>query len=150
MLIKIEAKNEHQLAERTSEVNRIVQSFETLYPPRFTTDEKEYGLYWTIRSGIFPAVGSMRPVGTTCLIEDVAFPMEVFADAVENLRAILDRNGYQDAVIYGHALEGNYHFILNQAFDTPESLAQYETMMNEVAELVVGKYDGSLKAGWWF
>ncbi len=146
LLIKIEAKNEHQLAERTSEVNRIIQSFKTLYPPRFTTDEKEYGLYWTIRSGIFPAVGSMRPVGTTCLIEDVAFPMEVFADAVENLRAILDRNGYHDAVIYGHALEGNYHFILNQAFDTPESLAQYEAMMKEVAELVVGKYDGSLKA----
>ncbi len=146
LLVKVEAESEHELAERTSEVNKIISHFKTLYPVRFTTDEKEYGVYWALRSGIFPSVGSMRPVGTTCLIEDVAFPMEVFADAVENLRAILDRNGYDDAVIYGHALEGNYHFILNQSFDSSESIEQYERMMNEVVELVVDKYDGSLKA----
>lgn len=146
LLIKIEAANEHDLAENTAKVNDIVSGFKTLYPARFTTDEKEYSAYWTMRSGIFPKVGGTRPIGTTCLIEDVAFPIEVFADAIEDLRAILDRTGYGEAVIYGHALDGNYHFILNQAFDTPEAIAQYEKMMNEVIDLVVDKYDGSLKA----
>lgn len=146
LLIKIEAESEHELAEKTAKVNQIVSGFKTLYPARFTTDEKEYSAYWTMRSGIFPTVGGTRPIGTTCLIEDVAFPMEVFADAIEDLRDILDRNGYGEAVIYGHALEGNYHFILNQAFSTPEAIAQYEKLMNEVIDLVVDKYDGSLKA----
>jgi D-lactate dehydrogenase len=146
LLIKIEAESEHDLADKTTKVNNIVSGFKTLYPVRFTTDEKEYNAYWTMRSGIFPTVGGTRPIGTTCLIEDVAFHMDVFADAIEDLRDILDRNGYGEAVIYGHALEGNYHFILNQAFDTPEAIAQYEKMMNEVIDLVVDKYDGSLKA----
>jgi D-lactate dehydrogenase len=146
LLIQIEADSEHALAGYTAEVNQIIAGFKTLYPVRFTTDEKEYSVYWTLRSGIFPSVGGTRPVGTTCLIEDVAFPMEVFADAVEDVRNILDGNGYGDAVIYGHALEGNYHFILNQSFDTPQAVAQYEKMMSEVVDLVVDKYDGSLKA----
>ncbi|MDR1808914.1 MAG: FAD-binding oxidoreductase [Prevotella sp.] len=146
LLIQIEAEHEHTLAGYTAEVSQIISEFKALYPVRFTTDEKEYGAYWTMRAGIFPSVGGTRPVGTTCLIEDVAFPMEVFADAVEDVRNILDRNGYGDAVIYGHALEGNYHFILNQSFDTPQAVAQYEKMMNEIVDLVVDKYDGSLKA----
>ncbi len=146
LLIKIEAENEHELAEKTAKVNEIVAKFKTLYPVRFTTDEKEYSAYWTMRSGIFPTVGGTRPIGTTCLIEDVAFPIDVFADAIEDLRDILDKNGYEEAVIYGHANDGNYHFILNQAFDTPEAIAQYENMMNKVVDLVVDKYEGSLKA----
>ena len=146
LLIKIEAENGHDLAENTAKVKSIVSNFKTLYPARFTTDEKEYSAYWTMRSGIFPKVGGTRPIGTTCLIEDIAFPIEVFADAIEDLRGILDRNGYPDAVIYGHALDGNYHFILNQFFDTPEAIVQYDKMMQEVISLVVDKYDGSLKA----
>ena len=146
LLIKIEAESEHLLADYTARVNGIISGFKTLYPVRFTTDEKESGVYWTLRSGIFPSVGGTRPVGTTCLIEDVAFPMEVFADAVEDLQEILKRNRYYDAVIYGHALEGNYHFILNQSFDTPQTIARYEKTMNDVVDLVVDKYDGSLKA----
>ncbi len=146
LLIKIEADSEHNLAEYTSSVVRVVSKYKTLIPVEFTTDADIYDGYWDLRSGIFPSVGGMRPIGTSCLIEDVAFPMEYFADAVEDLRQILDRNGYDDAVIYGHALEGNYHFILNQSFETLESLEQYKRMMNEVVDLVLDKYDGSLKA----
>ncbi|GAB1414877.1 FAD-binding and (Fe-S)-binding domain-containing protein [Paludibacter sp.] len=146
MLIKIEAESEHELAEFTSQVNAIIAKFKTLYPVKFTTDEAVSNAYWTMRSGIFPKVGGTRPIGTTCLIEDVAFPIEKFADAIEDLRVILNRNNYNEAVIYGHALDGNYHFILNQSFDNEEAVAQYEKMMNEVVDLVVDKYDGSLKA----
>lgn len=146
LLIETEAPNEHELASKVSEINKIISGFTTLYPACFTSDEKESEAYWNMRSGIFPSVGSMRPVGTTCLIEDVAFPMEVFADAVQDLQDILEQNGYSDAVIYGHALEGNYHFIINQFFDTDEAVKQYEKLMTEVVDLVVDKYDGSLKA----
>lgn len=146
LLIKIEASGEYLLAERTAEVSRIVSGFKTLFPPDFATDPKIYQAHWALRSGVFPSVGGMRPLGTSCLIEDVAFSMEFFADAVEDLREILDRNGYEDAVIYGHALEGNYHFILNQFFDNETAVNQYRKLMNEVVDLVVDRYDGSLKA----
>lgn len=146
LLIKIDADSEHSLAAHTSNISSIVSEFNTILPVHFTTDPIIYNGYWSLRSGIFPSVGGMREIGTSCLIEDVAFPMEFFADAVEDLRIILDRNGYQDAVIYGHALEGNYHFILNQSFDTDESIEQYKRLMNEIVDLVVDKYDGSLKA----
>ena len=99
-----------------------------------------------MRSGIFPSVGSMRPIGTTCLIEDVAFPIELLPQATVDLQALLEKHHYDDAVIYGHALEGNYHFIINQAFDTPASVQRYEEMMNDVITMVVDKYQGSLKA----
>ena len=82
----------------------------------------------------------------TCLIEDVAFHIEDLPQATEDLSALLDRHGYEDSCIYGHALEGNFHFIINQAFDSESEVRRYEEMIRDVASMVVGKYDGSLKA----
>lgn len=146
LLIKTEADKEHILEQNINEIASVISEFNTLYPTRFTNIESEYNAYWTMRSGIFPTVGSARPVGTTCLIEDIAFQVDDLPDATADLREILIKNNYPEAVIYGHALEGNFHFILNQSFDTPEAVAQYRNMMNEVIDLVVDKYHGSLKA----
>lgn len=146
LLIQLEAESETELEKYIEETSCIINKFDILYPCLFTSDPKEYEVYWNMRSGIFPSIGGMRPSGTTCLIEDLAFPMEVFADATQDLQEILERNGYKDAAIYGHALEGNYHFIINQSFDTQKEVDQYEKMMTEVVDLVVDKYDGSLKA----
>ena len=68
---------------------------------------------WNIRKGVFPAVGGMREIGTTCLIEDVAYHLETLPEAARELQEIIASHGYSDAVIYGHALEGNFHFIKN-------------------------------------
>ena len=118
----------------------------TLFPVEFTTDESVYSVWWAIRSGIFPSVGGMRTPGTTCLIEDVAFPLNVLPEATSELQQLIARYGYEDGVIYGHALEGNFHFILNQSFDSPEEVKRYENLMRDVVTLVVDRYDGSLKA----
>jgi hypothetical protein len=68
------------------------------------------------------------------------------AEAVTDLSDLLDRHGYDDSCIYGHALEGNFHFIINQSFGTEKEIQRYKDMITEVGELVVKKYDGSLKA----
>ena len=146
LLIKTDSDSSVSLQENIDKILSILSGFDTLYPTRFTDVEKEYNAYWEMRSGIFPSVGSMRPVGTTCLIEDVAFQVEDLPNATEDLQEILARHGYDDAVIYGHSLEGNYHFIINQRFDTQQAVSQYEDMMNDVVALVVDKYHGSLKA----
>ncbi|MBR5237429.1 MAG: FAD-binding oxidoreductase [Paludibacteraceae bacterium] len=146
LLIKVEAESEIELNEQISIVNQTVTQFSTLRPHAFTSDPATVTQYWAIRSGIFPSVGSMRPVGTTCLIEDVAFPIHHLVEATEELQQLLERHHYDDAVIYGHALEGNYHFIINQRFDSQEEINRYEALMDDVATMVVDHYDGSLKA----
>ena len=146
LLIKVEAESEIELNEQISIVNQTVAQFSTLRPHAFTSDPATVTQYWAIRSGIFPSVGSMRPIGTTCLIEDVAFPIHHLVEATEELQQLLERHHYDDAVIYGHALEGNFHFIINQRFDSQEEINRYEALMDDVATMVVDHYDGSLKA----
>ena len=146
LLIKVEAETKDELNEQINIVNQTIAQFNTLRPHAFTSDPDTVNQYWAIRSGIFPSVGSMRPIGTTCLIEDVAFPIHHLVEATEELQQLLEHHHYDDAVIYGHALEGNYHFIINQRFDTQDEINRYEALMNDVVLLVVDHYDGSLKA----
>jgi len=146
LLIQTEAQNQHELSDNVKAITDVLSSFDTYGKVSFTTDPEEYGKYWAIRSGIFPTVGGMRRPGTTCLIEDVAFHIEDLAEAVTDLSDLLERHGYDDSCIYGHALEGNFHFIINQSFDSDAEVDRYKAMIHEVGELVVKKYDGSLKA----
>ena len=146
VLTMVEAENQHELADKVKSVRDTLKAFDTYGKVEFTTDPEEYGRYWAIRAGIFPTVGGMRKPGTTCLIEDVAFHVEDLADAVTDLSDLLDRHGYDDSCIYGHALEGNFHFIINQSFGSEKEIKRYKDMITEVGELVVKKYDGSLKA----
>jgi D-lactate dehydrogenase len=76
----------------------------------------------------------------------VAFPIESLPEATVKLQKLIADHGYDDACIYGHAFEGNYHFILNQSFADEHEVARYAEMMRDVAKLVVEDYDGSLKA----
>ena len=135
-----------QLLEKIARIKDCLGQFRLYIPAEFTEDPAVYGKYWAIRSGIFPSVGGTRPVGTSCLIEDVAFPIESLPEATVKLQKLIADHGYDDACIYGHAFEGNYHFILNQSFADEHEVARYAEMMRAVAKLVVEGYDGSLKA----
>jgi D-lactate dehydrogenase len=146
LLVKIEAGDEAGLAERRERALEALAPFRLMSPASFTRVPSEVARLWAMRSGIFPAVGGTREIGTTCLIEDVAVPVGRLAEATEDLQRLFVSHGYLDAVIYGHALDGNWHFILNQRFDTPDAVAQYDSMMRDVVALVTEKYDGSLKA----
>ena len=136
----------HQSGHVSSWYKECLGQFRLYIPAEFTEDPAVYGKYWAIRSGIFPSVGGTRPVGTSCLIEDVAFPIESLPEATVKLQKLIADHGYDDACIYGHAFEGNYHFILNQSFADEHEVARYAEMMRDVAKLVVEGYDGSLKA----
>ena len=135
-----------QLLEKIEKIKECLSQFKLYIPAEFTEDPAIYGKYWAIRSGIFPSVGGTRPIGTSCLIEDVAFHIEDLPEATVKLQKLIADHGYSDACIYGHAFEGNYHFILNQSFKSESEVKRYEEMMRDVARLVVEEYDGSLKA----
>ena len=146
ILIETKGVTHEQLLEKMEHIKACLSQFPLYIPAEFTEDPAVYGKYWAIRSGIFPSVGGTRPVGTSCLIEDVAFPIESLPEATVKLQKLIADHGYADACIYGHAFEGNYHFILNQSFADEHEVARYAEMMRDVARLVVEEYDGSLKA----
>ena len=146
VLTETKARSAEELRRNISGIECCLSDFQTYTPVRFTDKPEEYSQYWAIRSGIFPSVGGTRKPGTTCLIEDVAFHIEDLPEATAELQQLIARHGYEDACIYGHALEGNYHFILNQSFSSDAEVKRYEDLMNDVKTLVVDRYDGSLKA----
>jgi D-lactate dehydrogenase len=117
-----------------------------LTPARFTHAPGEQALLWRIRSGMFPSVGAVRRSGTTVIIEDVAFPIDALGDAVVDLTRLFHAHGYPETIIFGHAKDGNLHFVLTQSFNRQADVDQYARFMDAVVELVVGRYDGALKA----
>ena len=54
--------------------------------------------------------------------------------------------GRPEAIVYGHALEGNLHFVFTQDFGQAAEVERYSRFMDALCRMVVGKYDGSLKA----
>ena len=144
LLTEVQADSQDSLATLVAAATEALKPFGVAVD--FTDDPSVMAGYWAIRAGIFPTVGGLREEGTTCLIEDVAFHVDSLPEATADLSALLDRHGYTDSCIYGHALEGNFHFIINQRFDTPQDIARYDAMIRDVVRLVVEKYDGSLKA----
>jgi len=112
----------------------------------FSEDPVVYNQLWKIRKDTFPAVGAVRQTGTTVIIEDVTFPVERLAEGVNRLIELLDKHRYDEAILFGHALEGNLHFVFTQGFDDPAQVARYEAFMGEVAQLVAVEFGGALKA----
>lgn len=146
LLLETEADDEAGLKSNIDATLEVLKQFRLFQPARFSTDSDEVAKWWLIRSGVFPAVGGTRPSGTTALIEDIAFHIEDLESATVELAQLLQDCGYDDACIYGHALEGNYHFVIAQKFDTQADIDKYSHLMKEIERLVVDKYDGSLKA----
>jgi D-lactate dehydrogenase len=146
LLIEVRAANAEALQDKIAAVHGALDGVATVEPLAFSTDLATCEMYWKVRKGTFPSVGAMRRTGTTVLIEDVAFPIESLADATLDLQALLRHHGYHEAIIFGHALEGNLHFVFTQDFGDPAEVERYARLMDDVCHLVVDKYDGSLKA----
>jgi D-lactate dehydrogenase len=123
-----------------------LQPFRLLATPELSQDPAVRESHWRLRKGLFPSVGGMRASGTAVLIEDVAVPVEQLAECITDLRALCDRHGFVEAIIFGHARDGNLHFVFAQDFGSPDTVARYGAFMRELVDLIVGKYDGSLKA----
>ncbi|MFY9089287.1 FAD-binding and (Fe-S)-binding domain-containing protein [Arcobacter aquimarinus] len=146
LLIETRALNDEKLDIQIKQIEELLKEFEVKRKIYFTKDEEEYTLYWKIRKGLFPAVGAVRVTGTTVIIEDVAYPIECLAEATLELQELFRKYDYSEALIFGHALEGNFHFVFTQDFSDAKEIKRYDDLMNEVVNSVALKYQGSLKA----
>ncbi len=118
---------------------------ETIRGPEFTRDEELTEVYWRTREGLHGIVGRMRPQGTVLIVEDVCVPPERIAESATDIQALLGKHGFLPGVA-GHTSAGNLHFMLTPDFGKAEDRERYEAFMNDLVDLIVDKYDGSLKA----
>ena len=146
LLVETRAATAEELEAKAAAITEGIASVPTELPYAFTTDAKEQATLWKLRKEMLPTVAGMRRSGTTAIIEDICFPIEKLAEATVRLREVFAADGYADAVIFGHALAGNLHFMFNQDFSTAAEVEKYKHFMDDVVKLVVDRYDGSLKA----
>ncbi|MBB4865115.1 D-lactate dehydrogenase [Pseudomonas nitritireducens] len=146
LLIESRAATQSLLHEQLAQISASIADYPVEKQVDFSEDPLVYNQLWRIRKDTFPAVGAVRETGTTVIIEDVTFPVEQLAEGVNRLIELFDKHGYDEAILFGHALEGNLHFVFTQGFESPEQIARYSAFMDDVAHLVAVEYGGSLKA----
>ncbi|MCK9799039.1 FAD-binding oxidoreductase [Pseudomonas sp. MAFF 302030] len=146
LLIESRAASSSLLQEQLAQIMNSLAAFPVEKQVDFTEDPQENAKLWAIRKDTFPAVGAVRKTGTTVIIEDVTFPVEQLAIGVNRLIELFDKHHYDEAILFGHALEGNLHFVFTQGFNSAEEVARYQAFMDDVAQLVAVEFGGSLKA----
>jgi len=146
LLIESRAASSTLLQEQLAQIMASLGGFPVEKQVDFSEDPVENAKLWAIRKDTFPAVGAVRKTGTTVIIEDVTFPVEQLAIGVNRLIELFDKHSYDEAILFGHALEGNLHFVFTQGFNNPEEVARYQAFMDDVAQLVAVEFGGSLKA----
>lgn len=146
LLVEFQENSAALLKIKVDQFLSVAGNLSMLEPPIFTTDADEQAFLWKVRKGLFPAVGAVRVSGTTVILEDVAFPVEQLGDAIIDLQNLFKAFEYHNAIIFGHAKDGNIHFVITQSFNEKSEIDRYDKFLKAVVELVVKKYDGTLKA----
>ena len=134
-LIEYQAESETALAEKIKGLSGL----------ELTTDKKVRDSLWHIRKGLYATVAGARRSGTTALLEDIAVPVSRLAQTCSGLQELFNRHGYDDAVIFGHAKDGNIHFLINEDFSDELKAERYHKFTEEMISLVLSQ-KGSLKA----
>ncbi len=145
LLVEYQCTTEDELAAFRAAEDAVLRPLDLLVPARFTEDPAERGALWKLRKGLIPIVGSTKRSGEAVLIEDVAFPLPQLPQATAELQELFAHHGYDNAILFGHAKDGNLHFVLTQSFNDPEAVARFDRFMIDLSALVVRR-DGSLKA----
>ncbi|HXV06168.1 MAG TPA: FAD-linked oxidase C-terminal domain-containing protein, partial [Solirubrobacterales bacterium] len=145
LLVEFGGEDGAELDAHVAAARELLASHETIRPIDFTRDAEEIELAWRVREGLHGLVGRLRLPGTALIVEDVCVPPERIAECARDLQALLGEHGFLPGVA-GHASAGNLHFMLTPDFAKREDVERYEAFMSKLVELIVDKYDGSLKA----
>ncbi|MEJ5928292.1 FAD-binding and (Fe-S)-binding domain-containing protein [Corynebacterium sp. H128] len=145
LLLEIAGLDEADLQAKIAAAEAVLAGAPLTAPLDFMRDQRDIDLAWQIRGGLYALFGKQRKEGTALITEDVCFPPAQVGEAAKDLMALLRKHGYPEMVM-GHAAFGNLHFFMTPAFDNPTEVQAYEIFIDELAELVLDSYDGSLKA----
>lgn len=145
LLVEYQGRTEAELQERVHVAGQLFSRLALSAPAELTQDSASRAALWKVRKGLYAAVAGNRPTGSNALLEDVVVPVHDLGGTCRELTSMFSSHGYQDSVIFGHAKDGNIHFMLNETFDDPLSLKRYEQFTEEMVDLILDR-GGSLKA----
>lgn len=145
LLVEVHAVEADALEKASRTAQTHFEALPLSVAPRLTTDARERAALWHVRKGLYTAVAGARPSGTTALLEDIVVPVPRLLHTCERLIELFDEHGYEGSVIFGHAKDGNVHFLLNERFDDADSVARYRRFTDDLVDLVLSQ-QGSLKA----
>ncbi|MEJ2164545.1 MAG: FAD-binding and (Fe-S)-binding domain-containing protein [Desulfobacterales bacterium] len=146
LLVETAADDAAVLQQQVEEINARFAGFPMARDFEFSTSPEKQADLWNIRKGLFPSVCIARKKGTTVIIEDIAVPIENLRDCLLELQGLFGKFAYEDTIIWGHVFDGNVHFVITPDMGAAAQIEKYKAFMEELAAMVVGKYDGSLKA----
>jgi len=145
LLVEFQEHSPEALAARVAAAGPLLRELPTIAPAQLSADAAARASLWSVRKGLYAAVAGARPPGATALLEDVAVPVPHLLEATEHLAELFVRHRYEAPVVFGHAKDGNLHFLLNERFDEPGHLDRYEAFTADPVDLILGS-GGTLKA----
>jgi D-lactate dehydrogenase len=145
LLVEFTAADDAALDHIEAATRALAANANLLQPLDFTRDVRAMEIDWRVREGLIGIIGKGRPEGAALVNEDVCFPPARIAEGAQDLQALLIKHGFLPGVA-GHAAFGNLHFTLTPRLDDPADRGRYSAFMDDLVELVIDKYDGSLKA----
>jgi len=145
LLVEYHADDAPALRELAGAGARVLAGEDLLDAAVFSRDPVQRAAAWTFRKGLYASVAGARPSGTTALLEDVVVPVARLAGTCEGLQELFARFGYDDSVIFGHAKDGNIHFMLTDRFEGAKALGRFEGFTEAMVDLVLDA-GGNLKA----
>ncbi|MDO5661592.1 MAG: FAD-binding and (Fe-S)-binding domain-containing protein [Brachybacterium sp.] len=143
LLVEQSASSAEELAGHTAAADRLAAELPLASPFAMTTDPGRRSALWTVRKGLYAAVAGARPAGSTALLEDVAVPVARLGETCRDLQGLFDAHGYEESVIFGHAKDGNIHFLLNEHLE--DTGGRFVRFTEEMVDLVLAM-GGNLKA----
>jgi D-lactate dehydrogenase len=145
LLVEWQEPDADRLAGREQQAQQLFASLRLAAPAQLSREVRGRAGLWHIRKGLYAAVAGARPTGTTALLEDVAVPVPALADLCDELTGLFARHHYERSVIFGHAKDGNLHFMLNEDFGAGEDVRRYAEFTEDMVDAVLAR-GGTLKA----
>ncbi|HVK46088.1 MAG TPA: FAD-binding and (Fe-S)-binding domain-containing protein [Micropruina sp.] len=149
LLVEAAAQEPDELAATVADLSAVVARLDGLtdlgHPAAFSADPVARARAWQVRKGLYTSVAGARRPGSTALLEDIVVPMPALTQTVRRLGELTAGYGYRDSVIFGHAKEGNLHFMIDPDLRDPDQISVLAAFTEELVDLVLSA-DGSLKA----
>lgn len=145
LLVEYRAGDADALASVAGAASVAIDALPLTRPARLTSDPATRAALWHVRKGLYTTVAEARPSGTTALLEDIVVPVPHLAAACDDIARLCERYGYADSVIFGHAKDGNLHFMVTDDFAVPGATERLAAFTDDLASIVLG-HGGNLKA----
>jgi D-lactate dehydrogenase len=147
ILFEFQAADAAGLAEQLEAFrNTIEPKLSPLQPIAITQQPKQQYAWWKLRKGMYPAVAAVRGRGEAAILEDIAVPVDQLGPAILELQGLFRRHHYENGIIFGHAKDGNLHFVITQSLSEARDIEKYSRFIDDMVAMVVERYDGALKA----